>query len=89
MVISEDSWHSHQPNESRQAYRSEADTTCFYDLDLLRLGFELPTFCLQSERSILLRHRRSGNAWSNTHYTVYASIIRLVNTWRILAPIND
>ena len=69
-----------------QAIRSEAVTNCFYDLNL---EFELPTFRFQGERSILLRHRRSGNVWSNTHYTVYASIVRLVNTWRILAPIND
>ena len=32
--------------------------TCFYDLGLLRLGYENLTFLLQGERSIRLRHRR-------------------------------
>ena len=33
-------------------------TICLYDLGLLRLGFELPTFRMRGERSNRLRHRR-------------------------------
>ena len=52
-VISEDPWHSHLlPSVGR-----EADTTCFCDLGLSRLGFEHPTFRLLGDRSNPLRHR--------------------------------
>ena len=38
-------------------FGSGAVTTCFYDLDLWRLGFEHPTFRLRAQRSYPLRHR--------------------------------
>ena len=38
---------------ANQALSSGADTTCFNDCDLSRLGFEQPTFSMQ------LHHRRS------------------------------
>ena len=52
MVISEDLWHSHLLPSSGTV------TTCFYDLSLLRQGFENPTFRLRDEHSNPLRHRR-------------------------------
>ena len=42
MVISEDPWHTYC-----RAFSGVAVTTCFYDLGLLRLGFEHPTFRLR------------------------------------------
>ena len=47
MVISEDPWHSH----FCRAFSSGAVTTFLYDFDLLRLGFEHPSFCLRIHRS--------------------------------------
>ena len=47
MVISENAWHPH----ICRAFGSGAVTTCFYDLGLSWLGFELPTFRLRGERS--------------------------------------
>ena len=54
MVISEDPW----THTYCQAFASAAVTTCFYDLCLSRLGFELPTFRLRGERSNRLRYGR-------------------------------
>ena len=51
MVISEDPWHS------QLLPSSGAVTTCFYDVGLLRQGFENPTFRFRDERSNPLRHR--------------------------------
>ena len=36
---------------------SGAVTSCFYDLDVLRLEFEHPTFHMRGEHSYRLRHR--------------------------------
>ena len=49
---------THDTQTNCQAFGRGAVTTCFYDLGLSRLGFEHPTFRLQSERSRPLRHRR-------------------------------
>ena len=40
-----------------ERFCSGAVTTCFYDLDLLRLGFEHSTFHLKDVRSNELLHR--------------------------------
>ena len=55
MVISEDPWHNYC-----RTFSSETVTICFYDLGVSRLGFEHPTFHLQSKRSSPLRHRRGS-----------------------------
>ena len=44
-------------------FSSGAVTICFYDLGLLRLKFEHPTFRLRGERSNPLRHRRGDSDW--------------------------
>ena len=49
-----------------RAFSNWAVTTCFYDLDLLRLGFELPG-SMQDLSSNWLRHRR-GSFKLNTLY---------------------
>ena len=55
MVFFEDPWHSHlMPS----IWQWNCHYLFFNDLGLLRLGFELPTFRLRSERSYPLRHRR-------------------------------
>ena len=41
-----------------RAFNGAAVTTCFYDLGMLLLWFELPTVRLWGERSNRLRHRR-------------------------------
>ena len=44
-------------------FSSGAVTICFYDLGLLRLKFEHPTFRLRGERSNPLRHRRGDSEY--------------------------
>ena len=53
IVISENQWHSHLC----RAFSSGTVTFCFYDLGLLWLGFEHPTFHLRNQRSKPLRPR--------------------------------
>ena len=45
-----------------RAFGCGAVMVCFYDLSVLRLGFEHPIFCMRGERSKSLRHRR---VWTN------------------------
>ena len=47
---------THENNTCCRAFGSGAVTTCFYDSDLSRLGFELTTFRIRRERSKRLRH---------------------------------
>ena len=56
-----------------RAFNSGSVTNCFYDLSLLRLGFEHPTFPLQGERYNRLCHRsgRIENAMSFSCELVY------------------
>ena len=56
-----------------RAFNSGSVTNCFYDLSLLRLGFEHPTFRLQGERYNRLCHRsgRIQNAMSFSCELVY------------------
>ena len=47
VVISEEPYGTH--TQMLPSVGSGTVTTCFYDLDLLRLGFERPTFCMQAK----------------------------------------
>ena len=46
-----------------RAFSRRAATSCFYDLGLLRLRFEHPTFRLRGQRSNPLRHHRGEHKW--------------------------
>ena len=68
VVISEVPWHSHP----LPSFSSGAVTACVYDLGLLRLGFEHPTFPLRDQRSNPNAFQRNTDKISITFYLVFS-----------------
>ena len=67
----------------RRAFGSEAVTTSYNNLDLLRLGFEHPTFRMRGERSNLLRHRRGLRSQVHVTNRIIIFIANALLFWRI------